>query len=443
VLKKINQTYFIISILLYIILAKNFSEKFVFIIPLAIFTIVLYSLMLQINNKILKNRIILTAEIFLYNAIFILFYNSLSYIYRGNFFLFSEADAVFYQTEVLKLMHMPFGQAIDYYLSYMPFDDLGMILILYPLYHIVESNLILNIFYLFIGTITSLSLYSLSKNFMSKKYAFVASLSYSISSFVIFFHSSGLKESFLVMLIILSFDFYYKFFKSKNILYFIVSILFMGTILLFRPAIFGMIIVSIGFGSFFGQKSGLSMKLLSLMIIIFLIIISDDIIKVIERYSTGGFDMLIYARESEGMIIGSLPFTYSVNILSQLIGPLPTLVSQEKIMLTIMAPSLIFRVLLSFPFWIGIWFIYKTRASILYPLLIFVLMEMGSLALILEGLEFRKALPHIAIVFIIAFWFMDKYDNKQFILKKRKRFKIFCKVSLFLLVLIILFWNFK
>ena len=153
--------------------------------------------------------------------------------------------------------------------------------------------------------------------------------------------------------------------------------------------------------------------------------------------------MLIYAKESEGMIIGSLSFTYAVNILAQIIGPLPTLISAEKISLTFFASGLIYRVLLAFPFWLGIRYIFKTKSYKIYPLVIFVLMEMMALALLLEGLELRKALPHIPIVFIIAFWFLDKYDNKIIVFKRSKQFKLFFKFSMFLLAMIILFWNFK
>ena len=68
---------------------------------------------------------------------------------------------------------------------------------------------------------------------------------------------------------------------------------------------------------------------------------------------------------------------------------------------------------------------------------------MIALILLLEGLELRKSLAHIPIVYIIALWFLDKYDNKSIVFEKNKRFKLFFKSSMFLLAVIILFWNFK
>jgi len=441
--KQINKLYLIISILIYIILFNKYSEKFYFILPLAIFTIAMYTTVLSVSYNIQKTKLILAIEILIYTSLFIFFYNSISYSYSGDYFIFSKGDALFYHTQVLRIIDMPIGKAVSYYLETMSFDDLGMILILYPLYHISESNLTLNIFYILINIFTALGIFCISKNFMTKRYAFLVSISYSLSSFVLFFDSSGLKESFMIFLIISSYNYYYKFLKSKNILYILISILFISSILLFRPAISAMIIASIGLSSFFQKKSGIGIKIFALFLVVFLVSIADDLISIFSHYMGGGFDMLIYARESEGMIIGSLPFTYSVNILAQLIGPLPTLLSENKIMLTFFAPGLIYRVFISFPFWLGVLYIYKKKVYILYPLAFFVIMEMASLATILEGLELRKSLPHIGLVFIIAFWFMNQYDSKKNIIKKRKKFKLFFKFSIFLLSIMILYWNFK
>jgi hypothetical protein len=441
-LKRINIFYLIISIFLYIILFNNSSDEFNFIVPLAIFTTIIYSITLHLSYQIQKSRTILAIEVFIYSAIFIFLYNSISYTYRGNFFLFSESDAVFYETQVLKLIDMPFSEAIAYYLTYMSLDDLGMILILLPLYYINDSNLLLNLFYLFVNILIALNIFSLSQNFMSKKYAFLVSISYTLSSFSLFFHSSGLKESFMVLLIILSYNFYYKFLKNKNFLYLLLSLMFISSLLFFRPAISAMIIISLGLGSILQKKASFTIKIISSLIIIFLIAIADILIAIVNHYMVGGFDTLIYSRESEGMIIGSLSFTYAVNILAQLIGPLPTLISENKVMLTFFAPGLIYRILLSFPFWLGVLYIYKTKNDKLYPLVFFVIMEMSALALLLEGLEFRKALPHIGIVFIIAFWFMDKYDNRLIIVK-RKVFRIFFFFSIFILGVLIFLWNLK
>ena len=445
-LKSINQIYLLISVLLYVMLSLKSSGEYILINLISVFSFISYYMVLYFNslsNKKLYKRAYLGVEVFFYSLLFIIIYNFVSYYYTGNFFVFSEADAVGYHLHTIEILHLPFDKAIEHYLSYMSFDDLGLILILYPLYHISESNLILNLFYLFGGVVSSLSLFRLGKNFMSFRYSFLSSLSYSLSSFVLYYHSIGLKESVMVMLVILSFDFYYKFVKSKNIITLFIALLFIGLLLFFRPAVSAMIIGSIGIGSLLSKKGGVTVKIISLFIVIFLVSIGDTLLDIVNKYMAGGFELLMYARAADGMIIGSIPFTYAVNTLSQLIGPLPTVVSSDKIHLMLYGPGLIYRVLLSFPFWLGVKYIYKSKNYILYPLVIFVLMEMSALTIIMEGLELRKALPHLPFVFIIAFWFLDKYDNKILVFKRPKRFQQLFKISMFILLIIIFYWNFK
>ena len=445
-LKSINNIYILISILFYIILSPKISGEYLLINFLSIFSFFTYYIVLNINfnqNGKFYKRKILMIEVLLYSLVFIVLNNITSYFYESDFFIFNKADALFYHEHTIRMLDMPIGKAIDYYLSYMGTDDLGMILVLFPLYHISESNLILNAFYLLIGILTALSIFNISKNFMSHKYAFLASLSYSLASFTIYFQSIGLKESFMIALLVFSFDFYYRFVKSKNIIHLIISLSFIASLLLFRPAVSAMILVSIGISSLLSKKGTLFIKVISLFIVLGVIANAHLIASIVEGYMHGGFEWLIYSRELEGMIIGSITFTYVVNTLSQIIGPLPTIISSNKIMLTFYASGLVYRILLAFPFWIGAIYIFKTKAYKVYPLIVFVLFEIIALTLLIEGLELRKALPHMPIVFIIAFWFLDKYDNKIMVFKRSKRFKLFFKFSMFLLAIIILFWNFK
>jgi len=445
-LKAINKIYLLASLLLYLTLFPKMSGDYLFVNLFALFSFMSYFVMLEFNRTLKINayrRNYLIIEVFLYTLLFVFMENLISYFYTDNFFVFSDSDALFYHESVLEIINMPFIDGINHYLKRMHFDDLGMILILYPLYSISESNLMLNAFYIIVGIVTALSLFSLSSHFMSRKYAFLASLSFSISSFMLFFHSIGLKESFMVMLVVLSFDFYYKFITKKTIYNLIISLMFIGMLMLFRPAISAMIIGAIGLGTLLSQKGGMGVKVVSFLIFAFLIIIGDSILAEIDKYTTGGFDTLLEAREVQGMINGSVTFSYAVNILSESVGPLPTVISETKISTMLYTSGLIYRVLLAFPFWLGIIFIYKGKHSKLYPLIIFTFMEMFALILLMDGLELRKALPHIPIVFVIAFWFLNQYDTKKIQFKNVKRFEWFFNFSLLILTLLMFYWNFR
>jgi hypothetical protein len=402
--------------------------------------------MLELNRTMRRDAYrnnLLIVEVFLYASFFVFMQNLISYFYLDNFYVFSDSDAIFYHESVVEIIDMPFLEGMQHYLKRMDFDDLGMILILYPLYYIYESNLMLNVFYILVGIVMALSLFSLSQQFMTKKYAFLSALSFSISSFILFFHSIGLKESFMVMLVVVSFDFYYRFIEKKTIYNLFISLMFIGILMLFRPAVSAMIIGAIGLGTVLSQKGGVGIKIVSFLIFAFLIIIGDSILAEIDKYTTGGFDTLMEAREVQGMIIGGIPFTYAVNILSQSVGPLPTVISDSKVLTMLYTSGLIYRVLLAFPFWLGVVYIFKGKHSKLYPIIIFIVMEMVALTFLMDGLELRKALPHIPMVFVVAFWFLNQYDMHLIQFKNVKRFTWFFNFSLLLLTLLMFYWNFR
>jgi hypothetical protein len=448
-LKIINRIYLLALISLYAILVFKISGEFLLVIFFTIFSsisyfIILHSYTLKSSKAYSRGSNGLAMKVLLYLFVSIVLENFISYYYRDNFYLFSESDAIFYHESILDIIDMSFLDGISHYLSYMDVDDLGMILIVYPLYHIVQSNLIVNAFYVIVGVITALSIFQLSQNFMIKKYAFLSSLSYSISSFVVYFHATGLKESFMVMLVVLSFDFYYRFLEKRDISYFIVAMVFVLGLLLFRPMILIMIVGSVGLGFILSRRGSIWIKIFAIALFVALLLMSGVLTEKVNVYTTGGIDSLISARESQGSVIGGVYFTYVVNILSQTIGPLPTvIITSEKVGTMFYTSGLIYRILLAFPFWLGVSYIIKTKSTKLYPLLIFILMEMSALAYLMDGLELRKALPQMPIIFIIAFWFLDKYDNKIIEFKKDKKFKQFFYTIMILLVLMIGYWNFR
>jgi hypothetical protein len=54
----------------------------------------------------------------------------------------------------------------------------------------------------------------------------------------------------------------------------------------------------------------------------------------------------------------------------------------------------------------------KTWDVIVLPLFTFTVLEMLALAIMNDGLELRKAMPHISTFYMAAFWFLSKYDEK-------------------------------
>jgi len=441
-LNSINRAYLIIALFLYIMLAFKITTPYLILGSFALISVISYFLILYINSNLKYkdyNSLFLAIEVVLYSLFFVALENIISFYYTGNFFLFSTSDALTYHNAVIKMLDMPFLDAIKYYLNNRGIDDLGMVLLLYPLYTVFESNLILNAFYIFVSLITALTLFSIGKNFISKKYAFVSSLAYTLSSFVLFYNATGLKESFMVMIILLSFNYLYLFIKNRNIIVFFLAIFFLSILILFRPALIVLILISFGIGLMLTSRMGIVTKLFSIMILLMLFIFQNIIIDIFNSYTGGGVEAIIKAREIKGGVF----FTYIVNIISQAIGPLPTLLSSSKILTLFYAPGLIYRVLLAIPFWFGVYYIFRLKKYELYPFFIFVALEMSFMTFILYGLELRVAMPHLPFIFLIAFWFIDKFDNKEVVTKNRDTFVDLFYLGLVILAILMAYWNFR
>jgi hypothetical protein len=170
----------------------------------------------------------------------------------------------------------------------------------------------------------------------------------------------------------------------------------------------------------------------------------DKVESTLLKYTGPNIESLIERKEFEGMVTGSLQFTYAVNALAGLIGPMPTVVSKEKVQLSFYAAGLLFRVFFATFFWFGAYYAYKKKYYVLFPLIFFVLLESSSLVFILEGLELRKSLPHFFAIFLVGFWFLDFFRRKNGVKKKYKRSILsIVKISSIVFFLLIFYWNLR
>ena len=448
-LKKIFNRFLLLGILLNFILILSLNLDYVLIFLFNIFSIVSFYLVLSSqlskpsNYYQTKN---LVPLVFYYSLFFVFILNLISYHYNQNFFIFSESDAKTYHLAALNMSKDSFQAGISRFFLYgISFDDLGAVLFISALYKIIASNLFVNLTYLLSGVLASFYIFRIGRKFMSYKYAFIAAIAYSLSSFVLWFHSSGLKESILIFFIILSYDQYYEYISSKKIFNFIFFIFSLVAILFFRPVITIFILASIFSSLFFSRlKSKKILILLPFFIIIFLF--GYDYIEGITSkfIDSDGFSSMLENKEESGMVKLSIPFTIAVNGLSASIGPLPTIIPNTKIVLSFFSVGLIFRVLLSFAFWLGVYYAYKKRAYKLFPLIFFVVFEAFSLSYILEALELRKSLPHFFAIFLVSFWFLDFFNSKESLsFKSRNKVINLFKFSTVLFFIFMLAWNLK
>ena len=408
-----------------------------------IFAIIFFSIVFNSysNNFYSKSQLIFIFVT--YSILFIIILNIISFNYNNDFFVFNDSDAVLYH-DLAILMNKEYNISKIIFLlqNQIIYSDMGMPLLLSFLYKIVESNLILNLLYIIVGIYIALLIYNISLFYMSKRYSFLCSLSYSLSSYTLYYFASGLKEPIVIFLVLLSIYIFLKriYFKNKTFLNSLILLSIpLALILLFRPVISIFLIISFMTSYFFKLKSKVY-KVFFIVVILFFVSLSFPIlIKESSSFLTGGsFESMIDNRlEYSTLIKGGVGFTYFTNVVSSLFGPFPNFDS-SNIRLSIFASGLVFKSFLSIFFILSTITIIRNRRLKFYPLLIFIFLEIISLVLIIEALELRKSLPHIPVFFILSFWCLYKLDLEG--LKKKK----YIINSYFILIIFaMIIWNLR
>lgn len=371
---------------------------------------------------------------------------ALSQAINGNLFVFSEADAMGYHDLGMMLRELPlsftFGHAAEYY----GYDDWGAVVLIPLILRLVPHKLFLNAIYLILGVVTSRKIYDLGRRLMQPRYAFMAALTFTLSSFVTFFYASGLKEAFMICLSVLSMQAFYRYLDNRRAGALVAAILWGLLLLFFRPAVTIFLFVSNGLTLLLMQRRKPMTRyatLGGLFVGIFLLwgVMGDAFTRYVGASQDQYLARLDYmASESLGT-----QASFVVSALATLIGPFPAIL--PKIMATglsyvsLYAPGLMYRLMLALPFWLGLWFAFRKGVVRVFPLFLFPLLEMLALSLILEGLELRLQMSHMPIVFIFAFWVLYMLDSGQWVASRwvRTLFNFWPLVVLLLGLL----WNYR
>jgi len=417
-------------------------------IDLMIKIIALYNLLFALSFFLVVNSVINRRESFYstknliiysfpYIVFFFLILNITYYIDHGDFFEFVASDTFTYDNAASKMKDLGFIERIIWWLNNAgflnPSEDLGGVLMPSIAYSFYYSTFSYNVLNMFAGIFTGINMFSLASNFMSKRWAFVASFIYIISSFSIYFYTTGAKESFFILFVVASYNYIYKVKRNASFMNILWASVFVLSILFYRPAVLYMILLSLGFSVLFKKSRSNNSAIMIFLGLILSVVLSSVISQIFNRYLGGNLN----AKMVNGIEKSSL--NYIIASFSALLGPFPTVVPFEtKAALSISSTGLIFRVLSSTYFVFGALYIIKQRISVLYPILIFIFMEMLALVLILEVFELRLNFPHYPFIYIIAFYFYDNYSINSTIVKHK-----YIRIGIGILSFFILVWNFR
>ena len=445
-MKDLIKYYFAFGFILYffiLIFGFNIYENVIPSFVYNIFTFLSFFLLLIYfsKNKLKYSASLLLITIFFFSILNVVILDIMYYVHHGDFFQFQSIDEQTYNKWALLVQDLSLINTIQYYSEYWGhFDDLGAMMYISTLYRIVESTLIVNFANIICGVISAKLLYKLANFFMDKRYSFYTALVFFSSSFMFALESSGLKESIFILVVIATFYNYYLFYFRRQNKYIYRAILIGLLIMFFRPAVLGMLIVSIVVGLVINQR-GVSIKSLSLsaVLMIVFIFVSGFLTKITNSYSS--FDKSIEVRSDAVQTSGSVAVTVAAASIASFFGPLPNLIPRlDKENNAIYASGLLFKSLLSVPFWFGILYIIKRKLYQLISLIAMSLMGMLSLLYILESYELRYHLTYLPFFYILSFYYLSKLDGNK-ILRRRKSVRM--KISYLMVFLLIAYWNYR
>lgn len=418
-LNSINRYYWIIGIVLYSLFSiSNISDvnfMFMHVVSFCAFLlygIVIYKSSLQSNRFFKKEN--LAVIVLSISIIEVSLFQLLSFHIDGDTFVFSKADAIGYYTVGVKMSQMPISDGFHYMSDVLGagFDDWGAFLWISTMFRIIPSQQFLSFSYCVVSTISALMLFDIGRNFMPRKYAFMSALSFSLASFIVVHHALCLKETFMVACIIASFDGFVTFVRKRRKRFLYLAVFSVLLVFLFR--------VPTGLLLFFSL--GLTLVLLYLkgpvgitLVVVFALAISSTSLFAFtyNRYLRGGDTEAILERKNElaggGGIVNQL-----ADPVAALTGPFPSIRTKTIKITPLYTSGLLYRFLLSAPFFLGTFYIIKKRYVKLYPFVIFFLVNAIGVAISVKGLETRLSIPHLAMMYIVAFWFLAKVDYNQF-----------------------------
>lgn len=443
-LDKILISYIILGILLYSILFICCDYIYIEYNILNVFTFASYAFVLYLCNRMPEEFFTSSSLLFIviiYIVIFLSLYSLLSDMYVGDTYLFGPPDQRIYSRGSLFIKDMSFVDGIKYLSRKYRYEDLGAFLMFSSMLKIIPSKYFVDICYVMMGVVSSLCLFDIGKKMMTPKYAFMASLVYAIGSYSIFYYGSFLKETGMLFIIIVSFTFFYNYINYNRPILLLLSILFAVLLIFFRPIILAFLFISYFSYFLIDRKKNNSSLLIFFIFVALFICVFGTMSEAINRYTHGG------NLENTQNYINATKFTILASTISVLIGPFPQLINTRDFLyfIPINGAGLLFKFILFLPFWKGCIYFFRNRIRIVAPLFIFCLLEMIGLAVVNDGIELRKALPHLPFLIMMAFWFLCCYDEKVTSeIKRSAYYKIteiefgFCLIVVFISTLA---WN--
>ena len=351
--------------------------------------------------------------VLIYSILLGVVFMSLSEYFDGDTFMLTKKDAMLYYKGSMRANDVGFIENAAYIMKVRDFDDWGAFLYDSFLMSIIPSKFFLNFSYMLTGAISSVLLFRIGRHYMPEAYAFVGAMAYGTSSFLIMFHCTFLKESLFVFLVICTLYHLCMGMHQENNHAYPFAVLFLFLLFFFRPAVAAFVILSFAVYVAVKQHGSALSFFFYLAVIVGLVISLKYMMDMADRYSTSYDEKTELSGNAKAYSGG---FNVFVNLFGGFFGPFPTLFTKHETgpsTIQYYGAGLTYRLFMIFPFLGGLYLIIKNKVLELFPIVIFILVEMLATGMIAASLELRKVMPHIPLTYIVSFYGLSKWQESK------------------------------
>ena len=355
----------------------------------------------------------LFVTVLVYSMLLGIVFMSLSIYFEGDTFMLTKRDALLYYKGSMRAHDFGFLENVEYLMGKKKFDDWGAYIYDSFLMSIIPSKFFLNASYMLTGAVSSVLLFRIGRHYMPEAYAFAGAMAYGTSSYLIMFHCTFLKESLFVFLIICTIYHLNRGIHQESSNAYPFAVFFLFLLFFFRPAVAAFIIISFAVYIAVKQHGSALSVFFYIAVIIGLVISLKYMTEMADRYSSSYEEKNELSGNAKAYSGG---FNVFVNLFGGFFGPFPTLFTKHETgPSTIMfyGAGLTYRLFMIFPFLGGIFLILKNKVIELFPITIFILVEMLATGLIAASLELRKVMPHIPLTYIISYYGLSRWQDSQ------------------------------
>lgn len=345
----------------------------------------------------------------------------------GNPLGYNPIDSWLYHSTGVAVQHYSPDELFMYLrLNDFNIDDWGFPLIVYVAYHLFGAAIGIDLLLLFNIVIIALSsyrLYKLAEYFLEQRYAILIAFVWGTLPFLSYTAVVGLKENFFLFFMISSIYYMYRYLNEKNLRRFLTFIIYTAGLFFFRYALVFMVFVSLVV-AWLMYDSRSSRRLTWLLVgggLLggFAFKLAVDLIATLQG---GSFDTLftVVMRRVDDNAYGGT-FTMLVNFIAMLIGPFPNFISDadKANYITLYSYTAFIKMLFSFFYLYGIWYIFKRKQYNYLPMLVFIFLQCIMIFFTFYTLHIRYQLPHIPFQLIIAGYGLKVFVHQQSKLKSR------------------------